>query len=138
MTPLCGSVRPRQPPTALKKLRGKSIGLVGLSSMTLGEFAYGASKSARPQAAEAALTEFLLALDVASFEADAAHTHGRVRARLAQQGTPIGPLDAIIGAHALAIDVILVTHNTRVFAGSRGSATVSRCRWGIRVAERAE
>jgi predicted nucleic acid-binding protein len=32
-------------PVALKKLRGKSIGHVGLSSITLGELAFGADKS---------------------------------------------------------------------------------------------
>ena len=66
--------------------------------------------------AEEALTEFVMALEVAPFDADAAHTYGHVRARLAQRGTPIGPLDTIIGAHALALDVILVTHNTREFS----------------------
>jgi tRNA(fMet)-specific endonuclease VapC len=119
-TDTCIAIIKRQPPNALKKLRGKSIGQVGLSSVTLGELAYGAAKSVRPQAAAAALTEFLLALEVAPFDADAAHTYGRVRARLAQQGTPIGPLDMIIGAHALVLDVILVTHNTREFARIEG------------------
>jgi tRNA(fMet)-specific endonuclease VapC len=119
-TDTCIAIIKRQPPNALKKLRGKSIGQVGLSSMTLGELAYGAAKSGRPQAAAAALTEFLLALEVAPFDADAAHTYGRVRARLAQLGTPIGPLDTIIGAHALTVDAILVTHNTREFARIEG------------------
>jgi tRNA(fMet)-specific endonuclease VapC len=119
-TDTCIAIIKRQPPNALKKLRGKSIGQVGLSSMTVGELAYGAAKSARPQAANAALTEFLLALEVAPFDAEAAHTYGRVRARLAQRGTPIGPLDTIIGAHALTLDAVLVTRNTREFARIEG------------------
>ncbi len=49
-TDTCIAIIKRQPPSALKKLRGKSIGQVGLSSMTLGELAYGAAKSVRPQA----------------------------------------------------------------------------------------
>jgi tRNA(fMet)-specific endonuclease VapC len=36
-------------PVALKKLRGKSIGQLGLSSTTLGELAFGADKSSRPR-----------------------------------------------------------------------------------------
>jgi len=115
-TDTCIAIINRQPPGALKKLRGKSIGQVGLSSMTLGELAYGAAKSVRSSAAAEALTEFVMALEVAPFDADAAHTYGHVRARLAQRGTPIGPLDTVIGAHALALDVILVTHNTREFS----------------------
>ena len=34
----------RKPPVALKKVRGKSIGEVGISSITLGELAFGAEK----------------------------------------------------------------------------------------------
>ena len=34
---------------------------------------------------------------------------------LEKRGTPIGPLDTLTGAHAAALDVILVTHNTREF-----------------------
>ncbi len=39
-TDTCIAIIRRQPPAALKKLRGKSIGQVGLSSMTLGELAF--------------------------------------------------------------------------------------------------
>jgi len=31
-------------------------------------------------------------------------------------GKPIGPLDTLIGSHALEIDAVLVTHNTREFS----------------------
>lgn len=119
-TDTCIAIIKRQPEGAMKRLRGKSIGQVGISSMTLGELALGAAKSSRSTEAEGALTEFLLALEIAEFGADAAMTYGRVRAELARRGTPIGPLDAIIGAHALAIDAILVSHNTREFAGIEG------------------
>ena len=68
-------------------------------------------KSTRAVEAEAALGEFLLALEVASFDERAALHYGGVRASLEQRGKPIGPLDTLIAAHALAEDVILVTHN---------------------------
>jgi tRNA(fMet)-specific endonuclease VapC len=32
----------------------------------------------------------------------------------------VGPLDTIVGAHALDLDVILVTHNTRKFSRIEG------------------
>ena len=102
-------------PVALKKLRGKSIGQVGLSTITLGELAFGADKSSRPREAQAALNEFLLALEIAGVDEHAAMRYGEVRASLARKGKPIGPLDTLIGSHAQALDVILVTHNTREF-----------------------
>ena len=86
----------KQNPLALKKLRGKSIGQVGISSITLGELAFGAEKSSRSRDAHEALNEFLVALEVAGFDDGSAMTYGKVRASLAQRGTPIGPLDTLI------------------------------------------
>jgi tRNA(fMet)-specific endonuclease VapC len=105
---------------ALKKLRGKSIGQVGISSITLGELAFGAEKSSRPEDARAALDEFLLALEIAAFEEHAAMRYGEVRGSLARRGKPIGPLDTLIGSHAHVMYVVLVTHNTREFAQIEG------------------
>jgi len=107
-------------PVAVKKLRGKSIGQVGLSSITLGELAFGADKSSRPNDARVALSEFLLALEIAAFDDHAAMRYGEVRASLARLGKSVGPLDTLIGSHAHALDVILVTHNTREFAQIEG------------------
>ncbi len=100
---------------ALRKLRGKSIGQVGISSITLGELAFGASKSNRANEAHAALSEFLLALEVATFDEQAAMCYGAVRASLARRGKLIGPLDTLIAGHAVAIEAILVTHNMKEF-----------------------
>jgi tRNA(fMet)-specific endonuclease VapC len=107
-------------PAALKRLRGKSIGQVGLSSITLGELAFGAGKSSRSKDAHEALREFLLPLEIASFDDQSAMRYGEVRASLARRGKPIGPLDTLIGSHAYALDLILVTHNTREFAQIEG------------------
>lgn len=119
-TDTCIAVIKTRPESALKKLRGKSIGQVGISSITLGELAYGASKSTRSAESHAALNEFLLALEVAEFDYRAAMQYGAVRASLAREGSPIGSLDTLIGAHAAAIEAILVTHNTREFARITG------------------
>lgn len=107
-------------PFALKKLRGKSVGQVGISSITLGELAFGAEKSSRSSQAREALGEFLVALEVAGFDDASAMTYGKVRSSLEQRGKPIGPLDTLIGSHALEIDAILVTHNTREFSRIEG------------------
>jgi tRNA(fMet)-specific endonuclease VapC len=115
-TDTCIAIIKGKPTSVLRKLRGKSVGQVGISSITLGELAFGAAKSSRREEAHAALSEFLLALEIASFDSDAATSYGQLRASLEKRGTPIGPLDTLIGAHAVALDVILVTHNTREFS----------------------
>jgi len=111
-------IKKREKP--LKKLRGKQVGQVGISSITLGELRYGAFKSSRPKESDAALTEFLLPLEVEPFGFEAATRYGDVRAALALVGTPIGPLDTLIGAHASSIDAVLVTHNTSEFCRIKG------------------
>jgi tRNA(fMet)-specific endonuclease VapC len=118
-TDTCIAIIKKHPGT-LKKLRGKSIGQVGLSSITLGELAFGAERSGRPKDAHGALSEFLLALEIVAFDDRAAMRYGEVRAELARRGKPIGPLDSLIGSHAHALDVILVTHNTREFSQIEG------------------
>jgi tRNA(fMet)-specific endonuclease VapC len=115
-TDTCIAIIKGKPASVLKRLRGKSVGQVGISSITLGELAFGAAKSARRDEAHAALAEFLLALEIASFDSDAAASYGPLRASLEKRGAPIGPLDRLIGAHAAALDVTLVTHNTREFS----------------------
>lgn len=115
-THTCIAIIKGRPASVLKKLRGKSVGQVGISSISLGELAFGAAKSSRRDEAHTALAEFLLALEIASFDSDAATSYGQMRASLKKRGTPIGPLDTLIGAHAAALDVILVSHNTREFS----------------------
>ena len=119
-TDTCIAIIKRKPESALKKLRGKSIGQVGISAITLSELTFGAEKSSQRQQAHEALSEFFIALEIAPFEGDAASTYGKVRAALEAKGKPIGPLDTLIGAHALALDLPLVTHNTREFSRIEG------------------
>jgi tRNA(fMet)-specific endonuclease VapC len=100
----------------LRKLSSKTIGLVGISSITLGELTFGAAKNSKPKQSLDALDEFLLPLEIASFDERAAREYGPVRAALAKRGVPIGPLDTLIAAHALSLGAILVTHNQREFS----------------------
>jgi tRNA(fMet)-specific endonuclease VapC len=49
------------------------------------------------------------------FDADAARRAGALRSELEEAGTPIGPYDLLIAAHALALDLALITSNSREF-----------------------
>ena len=59
---------------------------------------------------------------IADFDAVAAHHYGKLRAMLERNGTPIGPLDMLIAAHALALETTLVTNNVREFQRVLGLA----------------
>ena len=58
----------------------------------------------------------MLPLEIAEFSFEAAVVYGDIRATLEKRGTPVGPLDTLIAAHALSLEVTLVTNNAREFA----------------------
>jgi len=57
----------------------------------------------------------LSGLPVLAFETPAERHYGALRAELTAMGQPIGHNDCFIAAHALTLDVVLVTDNTRDF-----------------------
>lgn len=69
-----------------------------------------------------ALERFLAPLELMPFDAAAMERYGQLRARLEKQGTPIGPLDLLIAAHAAALGSTLVTNNLREFERVPGLA----------------
>jgi tRNA(fMet)-specific endonuclease VapC len=95
-------------------VKHQPLGL-GISSITAGELHFGVARSNSPRNADA-LRKFLAALEIAPFDETAAELSGSLRAWLAGQGTPIGPYDSLIAAHAHALGVTLVSNNTREFA----------------------
>ena len=100
----------------LRRLQKCRIGQVGISSITLAELEYGVHKSSDPQRNKIALIEFCAPLEILPFDDRAASIYGRIRTAIEQKGRPIGPLDTLIAAHALAMEAILVTNNQREFA----------------------
>ena len=78
------------------------------------ELRYGATKSDSKQLSER-VDLLLSALEILPLEPPVDLRYAEVRHHLATQGTPIGPNDLLIAAHALAADLTLVTANTREF-----------------------
>jgi len=86
-----------------------------ISSITLGELEYGASKSAYYERNIIAIQKTLALFNVLDFDDTAASCYGKVRAALERKGLSIGPLDTLIAAHALSKDLIVVTNNSKEF-----------------------
>lgn len=90
---------------------GRGGGLA-LCSIVLFELWYGAAKSAQPEHNIRRLTYFLAGpIEVLPFESEDAEEAGNIRAALARRGTPIGPYDVLIAAHARRRNALLVTAN---------------------------
>lgn len=114
-TNTCIALIKRKPAHALQKFSDYQVGDIGVSAVTLAELRYGVSKSQHQAKNQTALDEFMLPLEVAAFDEQATAAYGVLRATLEKRGTPIGPLDTMIAAHALSLGVALVTNNTREF-----------------------
>ena len=84
------------------------------SIVVAAELRYGAAKSASKQLSER-VGVLLSALEILPLEPPADKRYAEIRHHLARRGTPIGPNDLLIAAHALAADLTLITANTREF-----------------------
>ncbi len=96
-------------------LDGLERRLVCISAVTVAELEFGAAASQRQGDNLARLERFLLEFEVLPFDRSAARQYGPLRANLQARGTPIGPMDCLIAAHALSTAATLVTNNTREF-----------------------
>lgn len=118
-TNICIYVINARPPSVLERFRRERLGSIGISSVTAAELAFGVAKSGSARNREA-LEMFLAPLEVLPFDASAIWHYGDLRAALERRGEPIGALDTMIAAHAMASNTILVTNNTREFARVAG------------------
>ena len=84
---------------------------VAISVLTEAELRFGVAKRGNPANLVLAVGEFLQRVDVRPWTTRAAEIYGPLRAALEQAGTPLGALDTLIAAHALAEDAVLVTHD---------------------------
>ncbi|MFM2276311.1 MAG: hypothetical protein RL211_2183 [Pseudomonadota bacterium] len=101
----------------MAKLNGAGRDACAISTVALAELSYGIARSASPYKDRnmAALQEFVSLFQTVSWPAEAAWRLGPLRQQLALAGTPIDEFDLLIGSHALALGVTLVTNNIREF-----------------------
>jgi tRNA(fMet)-specific endonuclease VapC len=105
----------KQNRNVLDRLLSKSREEILVSVITEAELRTGAAKSASPIKTIRQVENFLRPLAVAEFTSDDAIAYAHVRARLERAGTPIGPLDTLIAAQAIARNLVLVSNNEREF-----------------------
>ena len=113
-TNICIYVINKKPSIVLERFRQEAPGSIALSSISAAELAYGVSKSNSDRNREA-LALFLAPLTLLPFDDSVIWHYGLIRSRLEKQGTPIGPMDTMIAAHALSKGLTLVTNNVREF-----------------------
>ncbi len=97
-----------------EKLAAHGTSGVCISIIVAAELRYGTVKKRSPRL-QSRVEGILERMDVLPFDRPCDAEYGRLRAKLEAAGTPIGPNDMFIAAHALAIGAFLITDNLREF-----------------------
>jgi len=102
-------------------------GALCISAITRAELIYGLKRLAPEHRLHNLVRQFLNLLPTLAWGSDAAEHYADIRLQLISDGKPIGEMDMMIAAHALAADAILVTNNTRHF--KRIAAPLRMANW---------
>ena len=105
----------KRPLGVIHRFKNMEIGQIGISTITVSELSYGASKSNLGKQNFKRLEEFLAPFEIIPYNQNAAKYYGEIRFQLEAQGNIIGPLDLLIAAHALSENLTLVTNNEKEF-----------------------
>jgi tRNA(fMet)-specific endonuclease VapC len=89
------------------------------SIVVAAELRYGAAKKASPRLTEQ-VEAVLGVIEILPLELPADEIYGSIRTQLELAGTPIAGNDLIIAAHAITLDLTLVSDNEREFARVAG------------------
>lgn len=101
-------------PRVRQRLLKVPMAQLAISAVTEAELLFGAARKPEAVRLKVAVEEFLLRVEALPWNSKAARHYAEVRATLERHGKPMGNLDIMIAAHALALEAILVT-NDRVF-----------------------
>ena len=92
-----------------------SPSMVCVSVITRAELLYGLKRLPTDHRLHLVVRRFLDIVRVLTWDADAANFYAEIRHQLVRTGQPIGELDMMIAAHALAVGAALVSNNIQHF-----------------------
>lgn len=115
-TNICIYIAKQKPLSVLHKFERLEVGAIGMSIITEGELFYGAQKSQHPKKALMALEELISFIPSLPLPIQAAKHYGEIRSKLQKQGKIIGGNDLWIAAHALSLNLTLITNNVKEFS----------------------
>ena len=94
----------------------KEVGLENcfISEVTVAELKFGAEKSQKVEQNRLVVSTFISQMNILPIF-NSLDFYAQEKNRLQKQGTPIDEFDLLIGATALANDLVLVTNNTKHF-----------------------
>lgn len=97
------------PPQVRERLLKVPMAQLAVSVITEAELRFGAARKSKVSQISVAVDEFLLRVEVLYWDSDAAWQYALLRAAIESIGQPLGNMDLMIAAHALALRAVLVT-----------------------------
>lgn len=119
-TNICIFIRKNRHPAIASKLASLRPGELAMSVITWGEVTLGVEKSRERVQATANLNKLRSLVPVLGLDDAVGDHYGAIRGQLELAGTPIGPNDLWIAAHARALGIPVVTNNTGEFGRISG------------------
>ncbi|AMP12468.1 PIN domain protein [Collimonas pratensis] len=113
-TNMCIYLMKNQPRQVAERFAACLVGDVVMSAITYAELEYGVTASTHPARERQQLAALTEDIPVAPFDSAAASAYGPIREATRERRKD--HLDKLIAAHALALNVVLVTNNERDFA----------------------
>jgi tRNA(fMet)-specific endonuclease VapC len=114
-TDACIALIKHRPEGMRSRLARLSPEKIGVSGIVAAELWFGVAHSQKKKQNEGALRDFLNYATLLDWPGEAASLYGQIRAGLQKKRTPIGAMDLLIASHALFLDAVLVTNNTKEF-----------------------
>ena len=114
-TNLCSYIIRNKPITIKEKLKEvEKAHTVALSSIVVSELMYGATKKGSPKLLRI-VSAFVDNFVIYDYARMSAQSYADIRTGLEKKGKIIGANDLLIAAHALSLEAVLVTNNTKEF-----------------------
>ena len=98
-------------PRVRERLLTVHMSQILISAVTEAELLFGAARKREAVRLKTAIDEFLIRVDTLPWDSHAARRYASLRAALEIGGIPMGNLDMMIAAHALAVEAVLVTND---------------------------
>jgi len=118
-TDICSFLINARFPEIEHRVQKLSLASMGISSLTRAELNYGAQLKGSGRLIQL-VESFLSNFKCHSWDANCADIHAEIRVHLKKSDAAAAAIDTMIAAHAIALDVTLVTHNTRHFENVPG------------------
>jgi len=113
-TNICSYILRKRPESVIERFSALIANEVWISAIVAAELRLGAVKlGSNPF--KTAIEAWLAGFEVRPWPVEASRYYAEVRYTLEKQGQPIGNMDLMIAAHALAEDTVVVTNNAREF-----------------------